>query len=50
MDAPGFYPRGHVIEQAYVDAKLPVIEQQLRLAGERLAAVLNAALGQSSAD
>ena len=27
-----------------------VTGQQLRLAGERLAAVLNAALGQSSAD
>ena len=46
VDAPGFYPRGHVIEQAYVDAHLPLAEQQLRLAGDRLAAVLNAALGR----
>jgi len=28
-----------------VDAQLPVAERQLRLAGDRLAAVLNAALG-----
>lgn len=42
---PGFYPRGHVIDEAYVDAHLPVAEQQLRLAGARLAATLNAALG-----
>lgn len=48
--AAGFYPRGHVIDQAYANAHLPLAERQLRLAGERLAAVLNAALGQSSAD
>lgn len=45
VDAPGFYPRGHVIGQAYVDAQLPVAEHQLRLAGDHLAAVLNEALG-----
>ncbi|MBN8224625.1 MAG: S1/P1 nuclease [Xanthomonadales bacterium] len=45
VNAPGFYPRGHVVGQAYVDAQLPVAERQLRLAGDRLAAVLNAALG-----
>ena len=39
-----------VIDQAYANAHLPLAERQLRLAGERLAAVLNAALGQSSAD
>jgi hypothetical protein len=44
-NAPGFYPRGHVIDQAYVDAHLPLAERQLRLAGARLAATLNAALG-----
>ncbi|WP_372018822.1 S1/P1 nuclease [Pseudoxanthomonas sp. 10H] len=41
--APGFYPGGHVIDQGYVDAHLPVAEAQLRLAGARLAATLNAA-------
>ena len=50
VDAPGFYPRGHVIEQAYVDAQLPLAERQLRLAGDRLAAVLNAALGGQDRD
>ncbi|AKC88169.1 endonuclease [Pseudoxanthomonas suwonensis] len=43
--APGFYPRGHVIDEAYVDAHLPIAERQLRLAGAHLAATLNAALG-----
>lgn len=40
---PGFYPAGHVIDDAYVDAHLSTAEAQLRLAGARLAAVLNAA-------
>ncbi|KRE99918.1 S1/P1 Nuclease [Frateuria sp. Soil773] len=42
--APGFYPDGHVIGQAYVDAELPVAERRLREAGRRLAEVLNLAL------
>jgi hypothetical protein len=42
--APGFYPSGHVIGQAYVDAELPLAEQRLRQAGLRLADVLNRAL------
>lgn len=42
--APGFYPPGHVIGQAYVGAELPLAEQRLREAGLRLAAVLNGAL------
>ncbi|MEO7072067.1 MAG: S1/P1 nuclease [Rhodanobacter sp.] len=41
---PGFYPAGHRIGQAYVDAELPLAEQRLRLAGHRLAIVLNHAL------
>lgn len=41
---PGFYPRVHRIDEAYVRAGLPVAEQRLRLAGLRLAAVLDAAL------
>ncbi|MFC5742862.1 S1/P1 nuclease [Dyella tabacisoli] len=40
----GFYPSGHVIEQAYIDAELPLAEQRLREAGRRLAEVLNQAL------
>ena len=45
-----FYPPAHKVDPGYADDWLPVTGQQLRLAGERLAAVLNAALGQSSAD
>jgi hypothetical protein len=47
VNAPGFYPSGHVIDQAYADAHLPIAERQLRLAGARLAATLNAALGDN---
>lgn len=42
--APGFYPDGHKIGQAYVDAELPLAENRLRLGGRRLAALLNLAL------
>jgi hypothetical protein len=35
------YPHGHKIGQAYVDRWLPVADQQLRIAGARLAHVLN---------
>ncbi|KAF1698555.1 endonuclease [Pseudoxanthomonas jiangsuensis] len=42
--APGVYPPGHVIDAAYVQAHLPTGERQLRLAGARLAALLNAVL------
>lgn len=44
---PGFYPKGHVIDEVYVATHLPIAEAQLRLAGARLAAVLNAAFGAS---
>jgi len=40
---PGFYPAGHVIDDAYVDANLSIAQAQLRLAGARLASVLNTA-------
>lgn len=43
---PGFYPDGHKIGQAYVDAELPVADQQLRIAGTRLAELLNQTLGR----
>lgn len=38
------YPEGHKIDDAYVAAELPVAERQLRVAGMRLAEVLNGAL------
>ena len=41
---PGFYPAGHRIDQAYVDAELPLAERRLRLAGQRLATLLNQTL------
>jgi hypothetical protein len=40
------YPAGHKIGQAYVDAQLPVAEYQLRIAGRRLAELLNETLGR----
>lgn len=42
--APGVYPDGHVLPPDYAARERPVAEAQLRLAGERLAEVLNAAL------
>ena len=42
---PGFYPSGHVIDDRYVEQHLVLAETQLRLAGSRLAATLNAAFG-----
>jgi mannose/cellobiose epimerase-like protein (N-acyl-D-glucosamine 2-epimerase family) len=44
--APGFYPPGHVLEDAYLDAQLPVAELRMRLAGQRLADMLNFALAR----
>lgn len=44
--SPGLYPPGAKLDQAYFDKWTPVAQAQLRLAGARLAAVLNAALGQ----
>jgi hypothetical protein len=40
----GFYPSGHSIGADYVRAELPVAEQRLREAGQRLADLLNATL------
>jgi hypothetical protein len=38
------YPSGHKLDQSYIDAELPVADQQLREAGRRLAEVLDIAL------
>ncbi|MCD9086109.1 S1/P1 nuclease [Stenotrophomonas sp. SY1] len=45
----GLYPSGHKIDEDYADTWRPVAEAQVRLAGERLAAVLNELLGQPAA-
>jgi hypothetical protein len=42
----GIYPEGHKIDDAYVAAELPLAERQLRVAGVRLAEVLNRALAK----
>lgn len=42
--APGVYPPRARIDEAYVEDQLPRVEQQLRDAGARLAALLNTAL------
>jgi nuclease S1 len=43
---PDFYPPRHKITGVYLDAKRPLAEAQLARAGERLAGLLNAALGE----
>jgi hypothetical protein len=43
--APGVYPDKHVLPDGYVAQYRPVAEAALRQAGDRLAAILNAALG-----
>lgn len=40
----GLYPAKHVIDDAYLAAHRPLVEQRLRQAGSRLAAMLNYAL------
>lgn len=47
VESGGLYPpRGeHVIDDAFLDRQLPLAERRLREAGERLAAMLNYALG-----
>ncbi|GAA0916999.1 S1/P1 nuclease [Luteibacter anthropi] len=42
--APGFYPDGHTLDDAYVTKYLPVAETRLRDAGKRLADLLNKTL------
>ncbi|ALN89973.1 S1/P1 Nuclease family protein [Lysobacter gummosus] len=44
MLQPGFYPPTHKLEPGYVATWRPLAETQLRLGGEHLAEVLNAAL------
>ncbi len=45
--APDVYPRGHVIDDAYLSAHLPALEAQLRAGGARLAELLGATLGST---
>ncbi|MFA0923110.1 S1/P1 nuclease [Xanthomonas fragariae] len=41
---PGVYPSAHALPGGYIATYRPIAETQLRVAGDRLAAVLNAAL------
>lgn len=42
---PGFYPAKRQIGQAYIQAQLPLADRRMRVAGHRLAGVLNLSLG-----
>jgi hypothetical protein len=44
--APGVYPTSRKLGAEYTDTYLPVAERELRLAGERLAVLLNDTLGK----
>lgn len=46
MQAEDFYPPRHKITGKYLEAKRPQADQRLKLAGERLAALLNRVLGE----
>ena len=45
VSSPGFYPAGAKIEPAYLERWRPVAAARMRLAGKRLAHLLNEALG-----
>ena len=49
VSRPGFYPESHRLSASYVQAFEPIAMDRLYLAGARLAATLNSALGASSA-
>jgi hypothetical protein len=44
VQAKGFYPPAHKLGDDYLDAQRPLVDRQLRLAGARLADMLNFAL------
>jgi hypothetical protein len=46
--APGFYPDGHKVDQAYADAHDDQLLAQLSAAAQRLAEVLNESLGKQT--
>jgi len=48
VSSPGFYPASAKIEPAYLERWRPVADARMRLAGKRLAHVLNEALGGSA--
>jgi len=44
VNSANLYPQGHTIDSAYVAANRALVEHQLQISGERLAAILNAEL------
>ena len=46
VSAPGFYPSGHVLDDAYVARMDPLVVERLAAASRRLAGVLNRALSR----
>lgn len=50
IDAKGLYPAGdkHVMTHAYLDEMRPLAEDRVRLAGERLAQLLNQTIGEGA--
>lgn len=49
IDAKGLYPpdNSHILTDAYLDSMRPLAEERVRLAGERLARLLNQAIGDA---
>lgn len=47
LDSRDIYPRGHKMDDAYLDAMRPLAEQRVRQAAWRLARLLNATLGDA---
>jgi hypothetical protein len=50
IDAKGLYPpnNSHILTDAYLDSMRPLAEERVRLAGERLARLLNQTLGEGA--
>ena len=48
VSAPGFYPSGHILDDAYAEHMDPLVVERLAAASRRLAGVLNKALGSKS--
>jgi hypothetical protein len=48
VEMPGFYPNGHKLADAYLDAQLPLAEIRLRQAADRLADLLNDTLAPAA--
>lgn len=50
VQSPDFYPPRHKINHDYLDSKRPLVDERLKLAGDRLADLLNRLLGEARGD